>query len=136
MTHVDKLRNAYEAWYDSRGKSNVMWMDLLAPDAVVRSLAGGNPAMKFSATRYGRDAMAHYFTELAEQWEMLEFHADEFISEGDRVAMQGHCAWRCRATGKTAESPIVHIWRFRDGLAVELSEFYDTARAFAAAVPD
>jgi ketosteroid isomerase-like protein len=102
----------------------------------VRSLADGDAAMKFSAPRNGRAEMQHYFADLAEQWEMLEFHADEIICEGDRVVMLGRCAWRCRATGKVAQSPVAQFWRFRDGLAVEFFDFYDTARAFAAAAPD
>jgi hypothetical protein len=86
---------------------------LLAPDVAVRSLAAGQPAMKFSTTRHGRSEAEQYFTDLAEQWEMIEFHTEAFIAEGDRVVMVGRCEWRFRATGKTVESPIAHIWRFR-----------------------
>jgi len=136
MSNVDKLRNAYQKWLDTRGKSTDVWLEILAPDVVLRSIARGEPAMKFSATRRSRAEVGQYFAELAEQWEMLEFHAEEFIAQGDRVVMLGHCAWRFRATGKTAESPVAHVWRFRDGEAVEYFEFYDTARAFAAAIPD
>jgi ketosteroid isomerase-like protein len=32
-------------------------------------------------------------------------------------------------------TPKVDVWRFRDGKAVEFSEFYDTAQAYAAAQP-
>jgi ketosteroid isomerase-like protein len=135
MTNVDKLRSAYQTWSDSRGDNIAVWLELIAPDAVLRSLADGAPAMKFSAPRRGRSEVEQYFAELAEQWEMLEYHIDEFITEGDRIAALGHCAWRFRATGKTAESPVAHFWRFRNDLAVEYFEFYDTARAFAAATP-
>ncbi|MDR3636997.1 MAG: nuclear transport factor 2 family protein [Isosphaeraceae bacterium] len=136
MTNVDKLRRAYQMWFETRGKSTAVWLEMLAPDVVLQSLASGDPAMKFSATRRGRIEAEQYFAELAEQWEMLEFHAEEFIAERDRVVMLGRCAWRFRATGKTVESPIAHIWRFHNGQAIEFFEFYDTARAFAAAVPD
>lgn len=135
MSYVDQLRHAYQAWFESRGTNESVWLELFAPDVVLRSLGGGDPAMKFSITRRGRVEAQNYFAELAEQWEMLEFRADEFIAQDDRVVMLGQCAWRFRATGKTAESPIAHIWTFRDGQAVDFIEFYDTARAFAAAVP-
>lgn len=136
MTNVDKLRHAYQAWQDARGNSSAMWFEILAPDVVLRSVARGEPAMKFSATRRGFAEVERYFAELAEQWEMLEYHVDEYIAEGDRVVALGHCAWRFRATGKTAESPLAHIWRFRDGLVVDYFEFYDTATAFTAAIPE
>jgi hypothetical protein len=34
------------------------------------------------------------------------------------------------------ETPVVHRWRFRGQEAIEYSEFYDTAKALAAATPD
>ncbi len=67
---------------------------------------------------------------------MIFYTVEEFIVDGDKVIMFGRGAYRNQKTGKTAESPIVNRWRFRDGLAVEFFELYDTASAFAAATPD
>jgi hypothetical protein len=58
---------------------------------------------------------------------------DEFIAQGDAVFMRGSTAWRNKRTGRTAETPKVDFWRFRDGKAVEFYEYYDTARVIAAA---
>jgi ketosteroid isomerase-like protein len=86
--------------------------------------------------RRGRAELEHYFAAIAKDWEMIHYAAEEFISEGDRVVMVGRCAWRHRTTGKEVQSPLAHVWRFRDGKAVEYFEFYDTAKAFAAARAD
>jgi ketosteroid isomerase-like protein len=102
----------------------------------MRSLAGGATGMEFTATRHNRAEAERYFSGLRDDWEMIYFTADEFLADGDRVAVFGRCAWRHRRTGKKAESPIAAFWRFRAGLAVEVSEFYDTAAAIAAARPD
>ena len=64
MTNVDKLRHAYQTWFDTRGTSPDVWLDVLAPDVVLRSLAGGHAAMKFSTTRHGLAEAKDYFNEL------------------------------------------------------------------------
>src|SRR5262245_60585938 len=133
---IDKLRSAYRRWHDTRGQSADDWLEFMADDVRVRSLADGAAGMEFSAPRTGKAALAGYFSSLHAGWEMLYYAADEFVADGDRVVVFGRCAFRNRRTGKTAETPVIHRWRFRDGLAVEFSEFYDTARAFAAATPD
>jgi ketosteroid isomerase-like protein len=67
---------------------------------------------------------------------MISYSADEFIAEGDQVAVFGRFAWRNRNTGKTADSPFIHRWRFHRGKVAEVYEYYDTAKALAAATPD
>jgi ketosteroid isomerase-like protein len=58
---------------------------------------------------------------------------NDFIAQRDRVVVIGRVAWRNKATGKVADTPKVDIWRFQDGKAVDMIEFYDTVRSFAAA---
>ena len=60
-------------------------------------------------------------------------HVDEFIAQGDSVVARGSTAWVNKKTGKKAETPKVDFWRFRDGMAVEFYEYFDTACVAAAA---
>ena len=133
---LERLKSAYRNWSETRGQSAGDWIELMADDVRLRSAADGSPGMKFSAPRDGKEAAKTYFAALGDEWEMVYHHADEFLVDGDRVAVFGRCAFRHRGTGKVAESFLNHRWRFRGGLAVEYAEFYDTARAFAAATPD
>lgn len=133
---LNKLRAAYRAWHDTRGKSVDAWMALMADDIEMRSVADGAPGMEFSAPRTGKDTLHHYFSALAADWEMIHYTPEHFLADGDRVAVFGRCAYKNRRTGKTAETHVANLWRFRDGLAVEYFEMYDTAKAFAAATPD
>jgi len=133
---MDKLRAAYDHWHQTRGAGFSAWIDLMADDFVLRSIGDGAPAMEFSALRRGKEAVHGYFSSLAADWEMIHFTHEDFVVDGDQVVAFGNCAYRHRKTGKVAESPTIHRWRFRDGLAVELFEYYDTAKAFAAAIPD
>ena len=72
---------------------------------------------------------------LMRDWEMVSHTMNDFIAQDDRVAVIGRAVWRHKGTGKVADTRKVDIWRFRDGKAVDYAEFYDTARAFAAATP-
>lgn len=132
MSNVDKLKPAYQAWNDSRGQGPAVWLDLFADDVEMRSLADGASGMEFTSVRKGLAEAREFFAGVTKDWEMIYFSADDFITEGDRVVMIGRCSWRHRGTGKAVESPILHVWRFRDGKAVEFFECFDTARALAA----
>ena len=103
MSNVERLRQAYQAWHDRRGKSTDVWLDLLADHFKLRSLGDGAQELEFSAPRDGKDQMRGYFASLERDWEMLFFHADEFVADGDRVVMIGPCGWKHRRTGKQNE---------------------------------
>jgi ketosteroid isomerase-like protein len=133
---VEKLRAAYRRWHDTRGQSIGDWLVLMADDVELRSAGEGASGMEFSAPRKGKATLEHYFTALHADWEMVHFTAEEFVTEGDTVVVFGRCAWKHRRTGKTAETFVINRLRFRDGLVTEFTEFYDTAKAFAAATPD
>jgi ketosteroid isomerase-like protein len=133
---VETLRAAYRRWNDTRGQSVTEWFAMMADDVKLRSVADGAEGMEFSAPRDGKAALEGYFAALAADWEMVYHAADQFLADGDMIVVFGRCAFKHRRTGKTAETPLIHRWLFRDGLVAEFYEYYDTARAFAAATPD
>jgi ketosteroid isomerase-like protein len=108
----------------------------MSDDVEMGSLADGKPGMEFSKAVTGKQAAVRYFAELRDAWQMVHFTVDQFIAQGDQVVMRGRCKFKSRLTGKTAESPKADFLRFRNGLIVEYFEFYDTAKAYAAATPD
>ncbi|WP_422928919.1 nuclear transport factor 2 family protein [Singulisphaera sp. PoT] len=134
--HVEELKEAYAAWHETKGESVDVWLALMDEDIVLRSLAEGGEGMEFSSTRRGLAEARRYFSELRDQWALISFIGDEFIVQDDRVVVLGQGVWRSRRTGKIADTPLAHFWKFRAGKAIEYYEFYDTARAFAAALPD
>jgi ketosteroid isomerase-like protein len=134
--NVETLRQAYQLWNDSRGESVQSWLDRFAEDITIHSLGGGKAGLEFGKSRHGKVEAEVYFAELGAAWEMIYFTPEEFIADRDRVVVLSRCAYRSRLTGKVAESPKVDIFRFRDGKIVEVSEFFDTAAAVAATLPD
>ena len=131
--NVENLRRAYQTWHDTKGLDTSSWLALFADDVGLTSLAGGAPGAEFSRARTGRAALVGYFDDIAKDWSMLSFDMRDFIEQDDRVVAIGRCSWKSKKTGKTVDTPKVDIWRFRDGKAVEFSEFYDTAQVFGAA---
>ena len=127
-----KLRQAYERWNATKGTDLTMWDEHVTDDICIRSLGRGEHGLTFSCTRRGRPEMHAYLKELTDTFEMQHWTLQETIAQGDQVVGLGLTAWTCRATGKTAETPVVVICRFRDGLVCEYQEFYDTAAISAA----
>jgi ketosteroid isomerase-like protein len=104
----------------------------MADHVPIRSIADGVAGMEFAAPRTGTDAARGYFSALRADWNMIHSSTDSFLVDGEEVVVFASCSWRYRPTGKTAETPVIHRWRFENGAAVECFEFYDTARALAA----
>ncbi|GJE44403.1 nuclear transport factor 2 family protein [Methylobacterium soli] len=133
---VTRLRAAYTTWAETKGGDVQCWMDVLAEEASLTSLADGSPAMRFTAARRSRREILGYLEGLAADWEMIAHDMTEFVAQGDQVVVIGNVAWRNRATGKVARTRKVDLWRFSNGRAVAFEELYDTARTIAAATPD
>lgn len=130
-----KLKDAYRQWHDSKGKSVHAWLDLVADNARLRSLADGKPGVDFTREVRSKDEFMRYFAGLLENWEMIHYTTDDFVVDGDRVVMRGSTAWKNRKTGRVVETRKVDFVTFRDGKMVEFDEFYDTAAMMAAVQP-
>ena len=133
--NVKILRKGYEIWHASKAGADGVahWMDLMSDGEISwSSLAGGVAGLEFTRCCRSKQEVLRYFVEMTRDWEMLSYTAQEFVAQGDRVVMLGHCAWKNRKTGKTASTPKADVIRLRDGKIVEFMEFYDTAVAIAA----
>jgi ketosteroid isomerase-like protein len=133
--NLAKLKDAYRQWHETRGRSVKVWLDLVADDVKVRSLAAGAPAAPFTGAINSKQQFQRYFDGLLADWEMINYKTGLFIAEGERVAMLGSTAWRHRKTGREVDTPKADFWTFRDGKVVEFHELYDTAALIAAAQP-
>ena len=133
---VTQLRTAYAIWAETKGSDVQCWMDVLAEDASLTSLADGSSDMKFTAPRRSRSEILGYLEGLTADWEMIAHDMTDFVAQGDQVVVIGNVSWRNRATGKVASTRKVDLWRFSNGRAVAFEELYDTARTIAAATPD
>ena len=132
--HVATLKAAYREWERSGGEDADCWLSILDDNVTLRSLSEGRPGMEFTRRRQSKVEVAAYLTGLTTDWKMNYFRMGEFVAQGDRVVAIGSCSWSNRKTGKSVDTPIVHLWRFKNGKGIEFFEFYDTAMVQAAAL--
>ncbi|HTP92317.1 MAG TPA: nuclear transport factor 2 family protein [Xanthobacteraceae bacterium] len=132
MADADKnvaiLKEAYARWAASKGTSADHWMSIMADRLKFGSLAEGAQGTAYLTTYQSRTALAEYFAGITRDWEMIEYVAEHYVAQDDRVVMLGRCAWRNKRTGKVVRSPKADSWRFVGGKAIEFYEYYDTAQ--------
>jgi uncharacterized protein len=110
--NVEILKAAYTRWSDTKGESVDDWLKICADDIDFGSLAqGAAPKVQYLTAYSSRDALKEYFGGLARNWDMLDWHVDQF---------------------KMVSTPKADSWRLTDGKAVEYFEYYDTAQVHAA----
>jgi ketosteroid isomerase-like protein len=80
----------------------------------------------------GHDEVTAFFDDLREALEELQFEPERVEERGDQVAIEVSMLMRGRHTGITETRRLSHLWRFRDGKAVELRAFVEPDGAFAA----
>lgn len=133
--HVEVLKQVYRIWRDSRGADTKPWLDVMAPTISFRSLGASMPVIGFSRNGVSSADVERYFSDLARDWEMVDYQVESMTAQDDRVAVLSSCSWRNRNTGKVASSMKADFFRFADGLVVEFAELFDTAGAVEAALP-
>ena len=126
--NVAMLKEGYRRWHESRGGSVDHWMSICDDNIRFGSIAQGPPGAAYLTGYSGRSAMGQYFEGLTRDWEMIEYVAEEFVAQGDRVVMLGRCSWRFKKNGRVVSTPKADAWRFYDGKAVEYYEYFDTAQ--------
>ncbi len=83
----------------------------------------------FNGKISGKENLVNWITAYSEAEEMTVFEQDEFIAQGDRVVMLGHCETRTKSTNKEYATNLVHIMTVKDGKVTGFLELFDTAAA-------
>ncbi len=134
MNYVSKLREAYTSWDKSKGTDHEKWLDLMSDHVVFRSLAGGAQGMEFTKECHSKEDVRGYFAGLYKDWEMIHYTPEQFIAEGENIAVRGTCAFKNRQTKKIIQTPKADFFRFENDKIVEFFEFYDTAKTIAGTI--
>ena len=130
-SNVELLKCAYEYWDKNKEQAFENWMNLLADDVRLKSLADGALGMEFTRLCHCKNDVLRYFEGLSANWEMIFYKIDNYVSEGDRVVAIGNCCWKFRKTGREVLTPKVDVVTFKDSKIIEFFELYDTAKIIA-----
>lgn len=126
--NVAILQEAYRRWCDSRGGSVDHWMSICDDGIEFGTIAQRETAVPYMVAYSRRDELRGYFEGITRDWEMVDYAAEHFVAQGDRVVMLGRCSWRAKATGQVVSTPKADSFRMRDGKIVEYFEYFDTAQ--------
>jgi ketosteroid isomerase-like protein len=83
--------------------------------------------LSYSGMRRGIRETAGFFEGIAKEHANPDLRMTEFVSSGDSVAAFGRYAATIRATGKRVDSPVAHLFKFRDGKVVRYVNMLNTA---------
>lgn len=134
-TNVEILKDAYHQWNKTLGGSVDHFFGFLDDKISFGSVPRGTAPLQFATQYNSKNELRGYFDGLLRDWTMVYYRIDEYIAQGEAVVARGSTSWTNKNTGKTAETPKVDFWRFRNGKAIEFYEYFDTANVVAAATP-
>jgi len=91
--------------------------------------------MPYGGLHRGGEAVAqNVFGPITEDVEGFAVTPEELMASGGTVAAVVRYTGTGKATGKTLDLPVVHVWDIRDGKAARFRQFIDTVK-FAEVVP-
>lgn len=123
QTNTKVMQQAYEAF--NKGDITVVF-SFLAEDAEYVAV-GPSGVIPWAGTFNSHVQIGQFFARLDEALEFQTFSAQEFIAQGDKLAVVLHGRYRVRSNGKVFETNPQHIVTFRDGKIVRLIALDDTA---------
>ena len=123
---IEKLKAAYDNWRDTKGGNLDEVLDLFADEIEMRSVLEPNVQHELARTHSSREDTRAYFSELLDNWDMVDFPTQKLLVDGDTAVWIGRCHWRNKHDGKELDTPKVDVWTFRDGKAVRFFEMFDS----------
>ena len=106
-SNADALKERYQRFKsgDIEGALD-LWTDDFVWDG------GESSELSGSGQHEGKQAALDVLQQTVGQWDSFELTADEFYEDGDTVVVLGHT--NVTKGSRSAQLPVVHIWRTRD----------------------
>jgi ketosteroid isomerase-like protein len=95
--------------------------------------AEGPAEMVFTGIRHGKTETRGFFQGLASEHANPNLQMTEFVSSDDSVATFGRYQATLKKTGRRVDSPVAHLFKFRNGKVVRYVNLIDTAAFVEAA---
>lgn len=95
--------------------------------------AEGPAEMIFTGIRHGIEDIEGFFAGIAREHANPNLLMTEFVSSGDSVAAFGRYQATLKKTGVPVDTPVGHLFKFRDGKVVRYVNMLNTAAFVSAA---
>ncbi len=119
---IDRVRQRYDDFSqgDIEGATQDWADDFVWQGANSTELPGGGE-------HSGKDQALQVLQQAVGAWDEFTLHADEFYEDGDTVVVLGHT--EVSKGGRSAELPVVHVWRWQGDEVKRLQLLTDTHQA-------
>ena len=125
MDNVRLLKNLYDAF----GHGDIPTvLGSMSPD-IRWHQAESNPYMPSGEAWVGPDAVLNnIFMKLGTEWDGFTVHPQSFHGAGDSVIAEARYSGTYKATGKSIDAQVCHVWDVKDGKVTGFQQYVDTAK--------
>jgi ketosteroid isomerase-like protein len=125
MENVTLLKNLYSAF----GSGDIPTVLGAMSPGIKWYQAEGNPYMPSGEPWVGPDAIVNnLFRKLGAEWDGFTVHPRTFYGAGNSVIVEGRYTGTYKATGKSADIQMCHVWDVEDGKITRFQQYLDTAK--------
>ena len=91
--------------------------------------AESNPYMPSGEPWVGPDAILNnLIMRIGAEWDGFAVHPKSFYGAGDSVIVEARYSGTYKATGKTMDTQVCHVWDIKEGKLTRFQQYVDTAR--------
>jgi len=126
--HIQTIKDLYAAF--GRGDAATI-LSKLSSD--VSWEVEGPSEISFAGIRKGPEAVKEFFQAIANDHADPKLEIAEYLGSADAVATFGRYKCTLKKTGKHIDSPVAHLFKFRDGKIVRFVDHINTAAFVEAA---
>ena len=91
--------------------------------------AESNPYMPSGQAWTGPDAILNnLFMKLGAEWDGFAVHPKSFYDAGNNVIVEARYGGTHKATGKSLDAQVCHVWDVKDGKVTRFQQSVDTAK--------
>ena len=125
MDNVTLLKSLYDAF--GRGDMPTV-LGAMTP-GIQWHQAESNPYMPSGEAFVGPNAvMNNVFMRLGGEWDGFSVHPKTFYGAGDSVVVEARYTGTYKATGKSMDAQVCHVWDVKDGKVTRFQQYMDTAK--------
>ncbi|MGE3956917.1 MAG: nuclear transport factor 2 family protein [Vicinamibacterales bacterium] len=125
MDNTQILKGLYDAF--ARGDVAAV-LGGMSPDIRWHE-AEGNPYQPSGEAWVGPEAiLTNLFMKLATEWDGFAVHPKTFYGAGDTVVVEARYSGTYKATGKSLDAQVCHVWDVKDGKVTRFQQYTDTAK--------
>ena len=125
MDNVSFLKSVYGAF----GRGDIPTVLGAMSPGINWCEAESNPYMPSGKPWVGPDAVLNnLFMRLGAEWDGFTVHPKSFHAAGDTVVVEARYTGKYKATGKSMDTQVCHVWDIKGGKLTRFQQYVDTAK--------